>query len=90
MLEDYFRQLGTVHWNRDRFFVMLPGKPSAALRCIYPSRQVTLHDARWIEVWLGEDCLDVILRAQDDVTHAMGLGLATLAARVWNGRLEYG
>lgn len=96
LLVDYFDAAATsVSWERDRFFVHLVGKTSPALarqhdvpdwyRYVEPERAT-----RWIEVWLGEDCIDVMTRNQDELTNDLAAGLARLIARFWRGKLEEG
>lgn len=73
MIEDYVRGLGAeVKWCLDRFFVTLPGV------CSHPFEE---DRERWIEVYVGEDHVDVITRSMDAVTNAIADGLV----RQWEG-----
>jgi hypothetical protein len=45
---------------------------------------------RWIEVYVGDDNIDVITRRCDDITNVIAEGFAKLCARHWQGRLEQG
>jgi hypothetical protein len=47
-------------------------------------------EERWFEVWVDEECCDVITRAMDDFTNAVATGFAKLVARRWQGRYEAG
>lgn len=67
-----------VYWDRDRFFVMVPGM---AARIDVPVR-------RWFEVYLGPTLIDVMTREMDDVTNAIADGFARLVARTYEGKLE--
>jgi hypothetical protein len=66
-------------WDRDRWFVTLPGtNPAAPEGC------------RWIEIWPSPDgaCLYVMTRQQDDFTNALADGLARSLRRQFGGKLE--
>jgi hypothetical protein len=43
---------------------------------------------RWFEVWVGQDCIDVITRMMDEVTNNIAQGFAKLCARWWEGEIE--
>jgi hypothetical protein len=95
LLEDFFGQAGEVKWDRDRFFVVLVGKPSHPLKRMpgVPSwMAATSEEAekRWIEVWMDEKCVDVMTRMSDAFTNALAHGLAELIARFWDGGLQEG
>lgn len=40
---------------------------------------------RWIEVWLGDDCIDVMTRQADDFTWWIAYDIANKIARFWSG-----
>lgn len=97
-LEDYCRGIGVVAWDdgTGRWFVDLPGKSSFPFARVGPSsrqrRQMEIERSRerQFEVWLDNECLDVITREMDEITHNISRGFAVLVARGWEGRLEYG
>lgn len=93
MLEDFIGGAGTVEWNKDRWYIYLVGSCSTAIR-----RQSWAHTCarkrfdgepwkRWIEVWPGERCVDVMTRQHDEYTNAVAAGLARLIARFWKGEM---
>jgi hypothetical protein len=97
VLEDYVRDLATeVKWDQGRFYVVLPGMGSNPLARVsdWPlmadMAKEQRETERWIEVWLGDDCLDVITRHADEITNNIASGFAKLCARYWKGRLEEG
>lgn len=91
LLEDFFGDAAThVNWDRDRFFVELCGRPTAALRrqdgvpWFYAAALEEARD-RWIEVWLGRDCVDVMTRNADEYTNGCAAALAQIVARWFGG-----
>jgi hypothetical protein len=96
-IEDYVRGVATqVYWDKDRFFIDLPGGLSFA--CTreppdYPkfARDSYHHangDPRWIEVWSNnEDAIYVMTRRQDDITNAIADGFGHHLARAFRGRV---
>lgn len=98
VLEDYLNGIATeVKWDHDRFFAKLSGKQTHPLRRM-PENEVARYavmateevEERWIEVWIGNDCIDVMTRFADELTNRIADGFAQLCARFWNGRLEIG
>lgn len=95
--EDYVKGLGAVEWNdpQSRFYIHLTGAYSCPQdrakggRFARPAPEPGF-EGRYIEVWIGEDCLDIMTRHQDDVTNAIAEGLAKFFARFWKGRLVHG
>jgi hypothetical protein len=101
VLEDYFQGLAKAppRWEKDRFFLDLPGI------CGHPLRRVLPEDMahhwkrfteepwpRWVEVWCPEDmhCIDVMTRHSDDPTNTLAEGFAKCVSRWWQGRIESG
>ena len=96
--------LTEIVWKKDRFFLTLVGKNSHPLRRVGLGHQglEPKHlppvwvlsepepgfEERHMEVWLSEDCLDVLTRRQDEFTHACQDGLAKVFARFWQGEIE--
>jgi len=93
VLEDFFAETATeIRWVKDRFFVTLVGKHSNPLQRVAVSPLVKLEpepgwEGRHLEVWLGDDSLDVMTRQQDEFTNRVADGLAALFARYWEGKL---
>ena len=92
-LEDYVRDLAIeVKWDRDRFFVTLPGTcthPLARLSDWSGVRAMAEEKReRWFEVYVAEDNIDVMTRQMDEVTDNIAEGFAKLCARFWEGKLE--
>lgn len=84
-LDGYLFDFGAeVKWDKDRWFVTLPGKPE-----IDPRIGARLHDERWFEVWIGEDCVDVITRQTDELTNVIAEGFARRIARKLQGRKDW-
>lgn len=89
-----------LRWETDRWFVSLPGKRSHPLRqlvdegyrkkYIDPEMNEQPDTARWFEVWVDGNTVDVITRQQDELTSNIALGFAKLVARFWEGKLETG
>lgn len=94
VLEDYVRGLATtVVWERDRWYVTLPGESSWSFQRSGPAtiaqRTSWLESStRWFEVWIGDDNIDVITRMADDVTNVIAHGFASLMARGFDGRID--
>lgn len=93
VLEDYMRGLGKVRWDRDRFFVDIPGKVSWPFARILPDTNKAKAMAedpmeRWFEVYVGKDNIDIITRQMDELTNNIATGFAKLCARYWEGELE--
>jgi hypothetical protein len=99
VIRDFFGQAASeIFWGNGRFFVTLASSRSNPLahldiipeemRRIIDSERERDGGGRHMEVWLGDDCLDVITRRQDEFVHACQDGLAKVFARVWEGRIE--
>ena len=78
-----------IRWDRDRWFVALPGKPSTrefdGLRG--PPSSIYRKE-RFIEVHLGKKNLDVMTRQADLFTNCLADGLAKFMAKIFDGELE--
>lgn len=98
VLEDYVRDLGNVRWDeRQRvLYATLPGKPSDALRRVFPNRQARHWgvDERWFEVSMvgvsDKPVLSIATRSQDDITNAVAENFAKVAAACFQGRVVEG
>lgn len=100
VLEDYIDESGIISWETDRFFIKLVGRHSEAWRrCEHKdmdAASLRLASARYraedryIEVWIGFDCVDVMTRMADDFTNGVAARLAELLARLWDGKVEAG
>jgi hypothetical protein len=93
VLRDFFSTYHSIKWDRDRFYIKLPGKPSCAYRSLARTRKIPLSElpqGRCIEVHLGKGNLDVITRHADEYTNALAQGLAEAFSRFWDGDLEVG
>ena len=91
VIEDFFGDCCHVSWDKDRWFVIVPGKPSAPLARIPGGRSgPEMPGTRWIEVWPAKDdkCLFVMTRTQDHFTNALADSLAKVCASWWRGKLE--
>jgi hypothetical protein len=99
VIQDFLGEVATeIEWKKDRFFVTLIGKWSHPLvRVVEPAMQDVIKnmypkeegwEGRYLEVWLGDDSLDVMTRRQDEFTHACQDGLAAVFARFWEGEIE--
>lgn len=93
-LADFVGEAGRLEWSVDRWIITLVGKPSACFKQF--KRRVTkgyrelfeLQPSRWIEVWPGQYCIDVLTRTMDEFTNAVAEGMAKCIARFWDGSLE--
>ena len=81
----------------EAFFVAwTSGRQSHPLRRIVGASPSALiepeagFEARCIEVWVHDDCVDVLTRHQDAATNALARGLAAVLAGYWAGKLEEG
>lgn len=93
LLHDYLGGIGELCWDKDRYYVTLPGKPTFPFKHLEPTMVGAIENAesqreRWIEIWFGDDCLDVITRQTDHFTNDIAKGLAEMIANYWEGRLE--
>ena len=87
--EDLIGSTGRVYWTdtNQRWLSVEPrGDTSDALGRIRGPRPTLRHgEARWIEVFVDADYLDVITRDQDQLTGAVARRLATIFATQWGG-----
>lgn len=90
VVRNYFGGCGTVEWSDDRWIVSLPGTPTWVFEGIEPGTARERNAERWIEVYLGDDNVDVITRRQDEFTNALASGLAEVFARYWEGEVDDG
>lgn len=92
VLEDLLGGVGKIEWSEDRFFVTLPGEATLALQRTAPlfiGKEGLCHkDGRWFEVWIGDDCIDVMTRLQDDFTNALAARFASIVETWWDGEYE--
>jgi len=94
VIKDYLGETMTsLKWEGDRFFACLVGKTTAPLKSVADEdlRRILTHrdgEERWMEVWLADDCLDVMTRGMDEYTNNVADGLAKIFARFWQGKLE--
>lgn len=71
--------------------VTLPGKPTNALEGIAPNLPLSeemLPEERWFEVFVHDDCVDVLTRMQDEYTNAIAKSVAETLKRYWEGSDE--
>lgn len=94
-IEDFISGAGSVRWHRDRWYVDLAGACSTALRrqpMATPCARRRFDDdppwKRWIEVWPGRKCIDVMTRQHDEYTNAVAEGIAERIAGFWSGERE--
>jgi hypothetical protein len=97
-LEDYMEGIATeIRWEKDRFFVRLPGTCRHPLQRVLPLdmahvwRQFAEDPReRWIEVWINKKTgtIDVMTRMSDRITNAIAQGYAQVIAKWWSGRIE--
>lgn len=92
ILGNFVSGVGKITRDGNRWTVLLPGKPQAALDGIEAVRAYAVpDDERWLEVYheQGKDrYIDVITRAQDDFVMSLADGLVALFARFYQGRVE--
>jgi hypothetical protein len=105
VIRDYFGSVATeVRWDHDRFFITLVGQQTHPLERVDPNHPVIAglnhyrklaekgeaDVGRWIEVWLGQDSLDVITRMADPLTNACAGDLVWYFSRHWDSEREEG
>ena len=101
LLHDFFNGAHDgIKWDRDRFFVRLPGKARDALAGVDATvgmrescregAGAVLPSERWIEVWVNpvDGSFDVITRMADDYTCALADGITAIIARYWGCAIE--
>lgn len=99
VIRDFFGPVAkTIRWRQDRFFVTLIGEWSHPLVRVAEGEMREIFkrskpkdrgwEGRFLEVWLGKDCMDVMTRVQDEFTNVCQRGLAAVFARFWKGKLE--
>lgn len=90
VLEDYIRGLGSVSKDSSgRLYASLQGPSTSPLaRTPSASPPSVLHEERWFEVIVEENSLDILTRAQDQVTCVIADGFADLCAQFWSGVRE--
>lgn len=84
-------------WASSRWTFLLVGHKSFPFRridgispALQRAHEEEAQEERWIEVFIGDDNIDVITRRQDPAVNALAEGLAKCIARRWDGRLEMG
>jgi hypothetical protein len=104
LIKDYLGGIMTsLRWGGQRWTAVLVGPKSWMYRrsfdpsCKYQRLEAAAHESegwyqqeRWIEVWLGDDCIDVITRQQDELTNDIASRLAWRIALLYKGTLEKG
>lgn len=91
LLRDYMGGAGRVRWHAGtgRYFIDLPGHCSSPTwRVGHVGRSFEPGAKRWIEVFLHNDCVDVITRVADDFTNGIAERLADVLARAFDGKAE--
>lgn len=95
ILVDFFAGVGSVRWRGDRWWVLLPGVCSHALRRARGidrgyARTYADPRERWIEVWPDRDgtCIDIMTRTQDELTNALAAGLHGVILRWYQGATD--
>jgi hypothetical protein len=87
-LKAYVAGAGRVYWERDRFYAVLPGKPSHAVQHKYPMPKEIHSSERWVEVWLGDNCVDVMTRCADQYTNAVADGFVKICVDYYKGKVR--
>jgi hypothetical protein len=99
-LEDYLGAfMISREWGGGRWTAKLVGNNSWPLRRVvdmedtFYQRMAKGYEeeatrARWIEVYLHPDSIDVITRQHDEATNALAAGFVRLLARFWEGQLD--
>lgn len=93
VLINFFGGAATIEWKpeQQRFYCTLPGKNTFPFKDLVPkdrsdraqSKYEAPFDVRFIEVFLGQDSLDIITRMQDEYTNAISQGLQSMFCRFW-------
>lgn len=90
-LKAYLNEAATVTYDKDRFFVRFPQKASGPLRDMNNPLYYERDDQRFFEVFYGpRQTFSIILRQQDEFTHAVAHGYSAFCARYWSGSIEEG
>lgn len=87
LLEDFFASAAeSIKWESDRFFVIIPGPCSDALRRLGRDRYASEPFDRALEVWFGRDgVISVITRHADDYVSALADRIAHVIVLRWQG-----
>lgn len=95
VLEDYLGAYAQkVYWKSGCWTALLVGQNSWPLRRLAPNLPLAgayaeeAKRSRWIEVFLGDDYVNVVTRSHDEATNALADGFAELVARYWQGKFE--
>ncbi len=89
LLARYVHGVGTVHRGPDaRFHVHLPGVPTDPMPAPMRRPAEYFSDERCVEVYLGEDYVNVMTRAVDELTSGVADRLVSVLVRAWRGRPE--
>ena len=89
LLHDFFNEAFIdIIWSGGRFFITLPGQQSDPYKQITGKMRSIQNGPRFIEVYIGDDNIDIITRHGDAYTSCIAEGLANVIARAWNGKRE--
>lgn len=92
VLEDFFNGAGEVTWVSDRLIIDLLGASCFPHRIFLDGHMVNPVEAprneRFIEVFVGEDNVDVITREADPYTNAIAVGIVKMISVLWQGKTE--
>lgn len=92
VLEDFFNKTAEVTWNVDRILIDLPGKSCIPHRIFLNGHVVKSptvpREERFIEIYVGEDNVDVITCEADEYTNTIAEGITKMIARLWEGKQE--
>lgn len=92
IVTDFLGGVGDVKWDDVRCVVSLPGKNTHPLRSVDPRLGGSERDEgeRWIEVYYGEDNVDVITRLADSFTNGLAARLALTLAHYYGAGYDDG
>jgi len=95
VLDEYLRGIlaEPLEWGGGRWYATLLGEPTnPASKChvdrgLHVPPNEALPEERRIEVFIGEDNIDVITRRADELTNGIAQRLAEMLSRFYDGRL---
>lgn len=95
LIEDYLgAAMVSKEWDASRWTVLLSGTISFPFVRLEPewvpslAARAEAGRKRSIEVYIGEDYIDVLTRSQDRYTSVLADGLVELVAHYWEGNVE--
>lgn len=96
ILNNFFHAIHKkIWWSKDRFIVELPGDPTYIFNGVSDEREDLKLDkvykegsSRFLEIWIAEDCIDIITRSGDELTNSLANELARRISLYYQAELD--